>query len=301
MRLYNGCAGFGAGRWCVLAPSSTLLGAMLASLLSAQTPSQPLYPLAIAAPPDGRLFVGDRNLPGVWLLDQGKLSLFFEGSKRFRTPLNALRCLAIDQQGRLLAGDSSTRQIYRFDDQHQPRPLAQPWDAEHNLGPLGIPMGIVHTRAGQLVVSDLEFHCLWKIPPEGGEPTKWVEMQAPTGLAVDDQDRVWVVSRVENPLRRVLPDGTVEVVVQGRPFEFPHSVALDDQGTALVVDGYAKTIWKVEPGKAPEAWIKHPRFVNPVDIKRAADGWVVVDPRANAIFRIDATGNVSVIELAAKP
>ncbi len=274
-----------------------LVAAAAAGPSFAQLASRPLYPLAIAVDAQGRIFLGDRNLPGVWLLENGQVKLFFEGSRRFRTPLNALRCLAVDRGGRLLAGDSSTRQIYRFDTENRPQPLAQPWDAEHQLGPLGIPMGIVQNQKGELIVSDLEFHCLWKIPGEGGEAVKWVELQAPTGLAIDSEDRVWVVSRVENPVRRVAPDGQVEIVVAGRPFEFPHSVALDDQGNALIVDGYARTVWKIEPGKAPVAWIKHERFVNPVDIKRSGDSWVVVDPRANAIFKIDAQGNTQVFEL----
>ena len=29
----------------------------------------------------------DRNLPGIWRVDDGKKSIYFQGSKKFRTPL----------------------------------------------------------------------------------------------------------------------------------------------------------------------------------------------------------------------
>lgn len=267
-------------------------------LVLGQQLAQPQYLLAIAIDATGQLYLGDRNLPGVWRLNDQKLVLFYEGSRRFRTPLNALRCLAVDRSGKLVAGDSSTRQIYRFDDQGQPQPLAKPWDAEHHLGPLGIPMGIVQNSQGELIISDLEFRCLWKLPGEGGEPQKWVEIEAPTGLAIDTADRIWVVSRVENPLRRVDRQGNVEVVVAGRPFEFPHSVALDDKDNAYVVDGYRRTIWRIPPGAPPEEWLQHERFVNPVDVKRHGDHLWVVDPRAKAVFRIGWDKTVEVIDVS---
>jgi sugar lactone lactonase YvrE len=291
------------GTWTALPPALLLWTTVLTAVCQqpadgVPSPTSPLYPLALAVDGQGRVYLADRNLPGVWVMESESPRLFFHGSRKFRTPLNAVRCLAVDRQGRLLAGDSSTRQIYRFDDQGLPQPLAQPWDSEHNLGPLGIPMGIVQNSQGELVVSDLEFHCLWKIPAEGGNPVKWAEIQAPTGLAIDNQDRVWVVSRVESPLRRVAPDGTVSVVVSGRPFEFPHSVALDDDGNAYVVDGYRKTVWKVSPDGTPQEWLTHERLVNPVDIKRHADGLYLVDPRAKVLLRIGWDKSVKLIELA---
>ena len=98
------------------------------------------YPLSIAVTNSGVIYLADRNLPGVWKLEGEKLTLFFEGSRKFRTPLNAIRCLAIDQEGKLLAGDSSTRDVYRFDDAGKPVGLTQnqkPASAE--AGPVAAP------------------------------------------------------------------------------------------------------------------------------------------------------------------
>jgi DNA-binding beta-propeller fold protein YncE len=203
-----------------------------------------------------------------------------------------VRCLAIDGQGRLLAGDSATRQVYRFGADQQPVPLAQP--ISDNLGPLGIPMGLAANSSGEIFVSDLEFHCIWKIPQDGGTAEKFVEVPAPVGLTFDAQDNLWVVSRVENPLQKISPDGKIDIVVQDRPFNFPHNVVVDDSGTAFVVDGFARCVWKVAPGGTPEKWFEHEKLANPVDIKRHQDTLLVIDPRANALFRIQASGAASV-------
>ena len=101
------------------------------------------YPLAVAAADDGTLYIADRYLPGVWKVTNGKTEVYFQGSKKFRTPLNAVRCLAIDKQGRLLAGDSATRDVYRFDESAKPKPLTG--------GKIGIPMDIAVAGDGNFV------------------------------------------------------------------------------------------------------------------------------------------------------
>ena len=116
--------------------SAWLVGFILlfGSVRRSQAADGMLYPLAAAVAEDGTIYVADRDLPGVWKYSDGKWSIYFQGSKKFRTPLNAVRCLAIDHQGKLLAGDSSTREIYRFDDANQPQPLTK--------GGVGIPMSL---------------------------------------------------------------------------------------------------------------------------------------------------------------
>jgi len=68
-----------------------------------------LYPLSVAAAPNGAIYVADLRLPGIWKIVDGKREMLFEGSPKFRTPLNAVRCVAVDSKGRLVAGDSATR------------------------------------------------------------------------------------------------------------------------------------------------------------------------------------------------
>lgn len=251
------------------------------------------YPLAVAAGPTGSIYLADRNLPGIWKVDGNKLSLYFQASKKFRTPLNAVRCLTLDLQGKLLAGDSATRDVYRFDDQGQPVALTK--------GQIGIPMSIVVTKAGELIVADLELHLLWRVPAEGGKPEKLAAVPAPRGLAIDAQDRIWVVSHGADHVVRVTLDGKVETVVKGTPFQFAHQIALDDDGHAFITDGYAKAVWKVSPGAEPQPLVKDAPLVNPVGIVRRDQGFLVVDPRAKALFQLDSAGKLGPLPLQPAP
>ncbi|MBC8869010.1 MAG: NHL repeat-containing protein [Planctomycetes bacterium] len=264
----------------------------LVAVLPKSATAQMEYPLSIAVAESGKLYIADRNLPGVWRVDGSDLSTLFKGSKRFRTPLNAVRCVALDGNGSVLAGDSATREVYRLGEDGKPIPLTD--------GGIGIPMGIAVDSKGQLLVSDLELHRIWKVPGEGGKPALLAEVPAPRGVCIDGDDNLWVVSHGKDQVVRVSPDGKVEAIVEGRPFQFPHTIVLDQDKTAYVCDGYARAIWKVPQGGKPTKWISGEPLVNPVGLARHHDGLLVVDPRANAVFEIDATGKPTKLELKLK-
>jgi len=254
--------------------------------LSAQDQMQ--YPLAVTASANGDIYVADRQLPGIWKVSNGEATVFFRAEKKFGTRLNAVRCLAIDAQGQLLAGDSATRDIWRFNPEGgDPVALTK--------GAIGIPMGIAVDGEGNLLVTDLELHCVWKVPAAGGKPEKLAEVRAPSGITIDGQGRAWIVSRGVDPLKQLLPDGTLKVVVAGRPFKLPHGVVLDDQGTAYVTDGFGKAVWKIAADAEPEKLAADAPLINPVGITRLADKLIVADPRARTIFSIDAAGSVTAI------
>lgn len=242
------------------------------------------YPLAIAVADNGAVYLADRNLPGIWKIEGEKQSLFFEGSKKFRTPLNAPRCVMVDAKGRVLAGDSSTRNVYRLDGEGKPQPLTG--------GAIGIPMSLAVASSGEIFVADLETAIVWKVPDAGGKPVKFVDVPAPRGLAFDDEGRLWVVSHGPNQLLRVSSDGKVEAVVKGRPFQFPHTVVLDKEGTAYVCDGYAKAVWKVNADGKVTKWVKGPPFINPVGLAWQGGNLLVVDPHARNVFRVNPQGEV---------
>lgn len=244
------------------------------------------YPVSIAAS-DAGIYLADRNLPGVWKLDGAEATQFFTGSKKFRTPLNAIRCVEFDHEGKLLAGDSSTREVYRFDEDGKPVPLT--------TGAIGIPMDIAVNKAGDIYVSNLEIQRVVKVPKEGGEPKEVSQISGCRGLFVDHEDHLWVVSTTKNQLYRIAPDGKQEVIVKDRPFEFPHTVVVDQALTAYVCDGFAKTIWKIAKGGEPEPWVQGKPLVNPVGMAMRGDKILIVDPRAAGVFEIDPEGKVSPI------
>ena len=249
-----------------------------------------VYPVGIVVRGEQDIFVADLEVHGIWKIEGTTLQMFFQGQKEFRTPLNRPRALAIDGEGRLLAGCSATREVYRFNAADQPEPLT--------TGGIGNPIDIAVNQAGELLVSDLELHCIWKVPSAGGKPEKFVDLQAPRGLSIDAEDRLWVVSHGEKAsLVRVSPDKQIETIVPGRAFRFAHDVTVDKEGTAYVSDGYATTIWKVGADGKPVAWAQGDPLKSPTGLAWLGESLLVVDPMACAVFQIDTDGAATKLEL----
>jgi streptogramin lyase len=267
---------------CMAAGARAILGDASAGA------AEPQYLLGIAVDEAQTAYLADRELPGIWRLADGKLSLLFQGSKKFRTPLNAVRCVAIDGDGRLLAGDSATRDVYRMGEDGKPQPLTK--------GEIGIPSCIAVAKSGEILVGDLETHRIWKVPAAGGQPELFAQLPAPRGLHVDREDRVWIVSHGKDQLLRMTASGKPEVIVAGRPFEFPSAVVVDGEGTAYVCDTYAKAIWKVASGKPPAKWLTGDPLVSPVGLAWQGENLLVADPRAKGVVRIDPAGKASRVE-----
>ncbi|MEM8733287.1 MAG: NHL repeat-containing protein [Planctomycetota bacterium] len=252
------------------------------------SPELPLYPLDLAVAGDGTVYVVDLNLHGVWRWKDGELSVLFEGSPQYRTPLNAPRCIAIDVDGSVLVGDSATREIYRFDKDGKPQPITN--------GKIGVPMDLAVAKDGTIYVADLELRRLFRIPPGTGDVEE-VAKNNPRGVSVDAKGQIWVVSQDKEQLQVLGSDGSADAVVSTREFQFPHQVAVLDDGTALVTDGYAKALWRVKPDGKPEKVLEGKPLDNPVGITRAGDDLMLVDPRVRKVFRIEVAEDGSLGEL----
>ena len=258
-----------------------------APALGQKKDAQLQYPIDVAVGESG-VFLADRSLPGVWQVEDGKASLYFQGQKTFRTPLNAIRCLAVDKDGRLLAGDSSTRNVYRFDDKGTPKKLLT-----NRIG-VGLPMALAIDKEGRILIADLEQHQILVVDAKGGEPKQFAAVRAPRGLAVDSEGNVWVVSHAKNQLLRISTDGKKQtVVVENGPFQFPHHVALDKNNVAYIADGFGKTIWKVAADGKPEAMAQGEPLDNPVGLAWHDGKLYVADSRATNLFTVDADGKVT--------
>jgi sugar lactone lactonase YvrE len=246
------------------------------------------YPLSIAVSRSGTIYLADRNLPGVWRLEGDRLSIVFRGSKKFRTPLNAVRCVALDREGNLLAGDSATRDVYRLDDKGTPRPLTS---LGKTYGEIRIPMAIVVDADGNLLVSDLETQRIVRVPREGGPVKPFAAVHAPRGLFLDSQKLLWVISG--RKLVRFSPQGEPTTIVDDGVFSYPHTVVVGDDGTAYVADGYAKAIWRIPPGQSPQKWVSGPPLDNPVGLALHQGRLFVADPRAKAVYEIEGRGGIT--------
>ncbi len=259
------------------------------------------YPLAGVVNGEGDIFVADRNLPGIWKIHEGELSIHFQAAKKFGTPLNAVRCLALDHEGKLLAGDSATREVYRFDAEGKPQPLTS--------GGIGIPIAIATNKAGDIFVADLEVHdenqhVIYKVPAAGGKPEKFADVLAPRGLTIDSQDNLWVVCHRNDLLIKLAPDGKQSVVIAGQPLAapaFPAGIVLDKENSAYIADGYSKTIWKVAGGGKPVSFATGKPLVHPVGLAWRGDQLLVTDPRAAGLIEIDPQGKMTALKLKPTP
>jgi hypothetical protein len=253
------------------------------------------YPLAVAADANGVVFVADLDLPGVWKVQDGKAEIYFQASKRFRTPLNRVRCLAIDGDGKLLAGDSATREVYRFGDDAKPEPLTN--------GYIGIPSAIAVGQDGTIFVADLETERIWSFPKDGlkkgEEPTEVAVVAGVRGLGFDADHKLLLCTTIEDPIRRVGEGGKLEVLVKGRPFEMPHQLVVGKDGSYFVTDNYAATLWQVPAGGGePNAFIKGEPFVKPVGLSKRGDDLLVADPHAKAVFVVTPDAKVTTLVTA---
>ena len=257
---------------------------------AAPAPTEFQYPLAVIARPDGVVFVADLNLPGIWKVEDGQKSVYFLASKKFRTPMNRVRCLAIDHQGKLLAGDSATREVYRFDDAGQPQPLTKGW--------IGIPMALAVAPDGTIYTADLELHRIWKMPAEGAaEPAEFAVINSPRGLTLDPDGNLWVLSTSskDGQIQKVLPDGKVESIIKDHPFNLPHNIVRIDDGTMFVTDNYEHSIWKISPDGKPEKFVSGAPLDRPVGLCRSGENLLVADPHIRTIFSLAPDKTLTVL------
>jgi sugar lactone lactonase YvrE len=259
-------------------------------------PVQMRYPLSAVVAADGTIYVADRNLPGIWRITDQTPQVFFRADAKFGSPLNAVRCVALDQDGRLLAGDSSSTTVYRFDDQGKPQPA--------HIGRIGIPVAIAVSKGGDIFVADLEqgLHAVRRIPAGGGAVTGFAKVQAPRGMTIDDQDRLYVVQHVGDLLIRLDREGKSKTLIQGQPLpknSFPAGIVVGKDGTVYFADGYGDTIWKIPPAGQPQRLASgSPPFAHPVWLTWRGDNLLVIDPRASApLIEVTLDGKVTPLTL----
>lgn len=284
--------------------SGVVAGLLLATVGNAQEEWR--YPIDVEVGSDDTIYVVDLRLPGLWTLKDGTTEVFVQASKRFRTPLNAIRCAYVSPEGTLYVGDSAAREVFRVSADGELTQLTAQTpvvrdtvlteDLEFtpdNFGWVGIPMAIASNSDGELYVTDTELQRVWKVPAEGGEPEEFLLVSGPRGIVVDDEDHVWVLSLQAPQLQRVSPEGEVEEIVSELTFEFPHQVELGPDGTAYVSDGYAKAIWKVTRDGSAEKWISGAPLDNPVGISWHGENLLIADSRANALFSAAPDGTLT--------
>jgi len=250
------------------------------------------YPLAAVADGAGNLFVADLKIHGVWKIADGHLSVFFQGEKKIGSPLYAVRCLALDHEGKLLAGDSATREVYRFDAEGRPQALTK--------GGIGLPIAIAVNKGGDIFVADLELHIIYKVPSAGGKPVEFAKVTAPRGMVIDGDDNVWIVCHREDLLIKLSPDAKKTVVVKGQPLPagaFPAGIALGKDGMTYLADGYNQAVWKIAEGGKPAKFAAGDPLVYPVGLTWRGEKLVVADTKVKGLIEVDLEGKATKLEV----
>ena len=149
---------------------------------------------------------------------------------------------------------------------------------------------------GSILASDIEIQRIVKVPAAGGEPEIVAELAAVRGMALDKENRLWAVCHGKDAVLRFSPDfKEQEVIVSGRPFQFSHHLVFDGMGTPFVIDGYAKTLWKID-GKEAKSVAAGDPWKNPVGLAWSEPtGLIVADPKLKAVYSVSADGKITQI------
>ncbi|MEL6107375.1 MAG: hypothetical protein AAFU85_15150 [Planctomycetota bacterium] len=237
------------------------------------------YPRAVALHEKGLLVV-DLDLPGIWLKEADKQSLFLPGTKLLRRPMNRPWCVAAHPQGGILVGDSATREIYH---------CAEPGTklSALNGGYIGIPMAMAVSPDGQQVyVGDAERRAVFRLPIEGGKPELVVRVNA-RGLSFDSAGMLWAVTPDADAIQRIDTEKKAATTVVGdRPYQFPNGIVwTGDRG--FVADSYGKAIWTFTADGKTEKWLEGEPLVYPVSLTADESSLFIADPKAKQVFRVD--------------
>lgn len=238
-----------------------------------------VYPLAVAIDRD-KTFVVDLELPGVWEISDLGRTVFALGSRHLRSPLNRPRCIAMHPAGGVLIGDSATREVYHIaENGATPVPLTR--------GKVGIPMALVISPDLQkMFIGDAETRSVLEVPIGGGDPIAVIDVNA-RGLAFDGKGALWAVTPDDGAVHFIdLNSRKSEVVVQGRPYQYPNGLAwLGDYG--LVTDGYSNVVWRFDREGRTEPWLQGKPLVGPVGISVHGGSVWIADPKAKQVFRFE--------------
>ncbi|HCS51179.1 hypothetical protein [Rubinisphaera sp.] len=256
---------------------------------SAVAADELVYPIDIAVGTEGQLFIADLKLPGLWHIQNDSTSVVLRGEKKYGTPLNAIRCVTVDQTGTVFVGDSATREIYRCDEQWQLAPLTN--------GTIGIPLDVI--AAGEdLFAVDAENQTIWRLFKDGSNPQSIGKIDGIRSLAEGAEGQLICLTTRGKPIRSLSFSGEMKEIDCGIEFEFPIQI-VKKQEKYIVLDTYAVKIWELDlnlqNSQAPRELLSGNPLKKPVSLAVSGNDLLVIDAELKSIFRISQSGEIQKI------
>ncbi len=126
-----------------------------------------------------------------------------------------------------------------------------------------------------------------------GAPATSATLFQPQGLALDPAGNLYIVDAADHRVRRINPAGVINTLAGGDALRFPYGVAVSRTGLILVADLGNGRVRRILPDGVLETAASG--FHSPRNIAFAHDGgWYVSDFAGHRVYRVSASGHVSV-------
>lgn len=299
-------------------------------------------PAAIVADPVGNLFIADSQNHAIRKISTnglvstlaGQLGVPGSGDQtgaqaRFDSPCG----IALDKKGNLFVSDTGNHTIRKITPAGVVTTLAGMAGQSGFANGVGSaarfnsPLGIAVATNGTIYVADSGNHLIRAISPNGfvttlaGSPENWgsengsgaaARFNGPVGLALDDQENLFVADSNNHTIRKITPNGTVSTWAgvpgvdgcvdgdaQSAKFCKPAELAIDRKNNLFVADSFNHVIRKIvrdakvstvtgaaRSSGAADGINGQARLFNPYGLAIRPDGLLVVADAYNELIRI---------------
>ena len=107
------------------------------------------------------------------------------------------------------------------------------------------PYGVAFDRSGNLILSDVDLHTLYKIAPDGTKTTFTTALSRPLGVASDQSGNIYATDIIDHAIYKFAPDGSRSTFASG--LNTPTGLAFDGAGNLYASDSSSGEVYKFTP------------------------------------------------------
>lgn len=226
-------------------------------------PGQFSYPRAITAEPNGSVFVVDKNGRVQRFSPDGVFETFWRMPEtEYGKPVG----LKVHPDGRIFVADTHYHRVMIFD--RDGNPLGSFGSEGFGDGQFQLPTDVAFDNQGHIYVSEYygndritKWSSDWKFVAAFGETEiEGRRLTRPTGLAIDEEQTLWVADACNHRLVRFSLDGEV-LAAFGRfgqepgEMRYPYDVDISPENTLLVCEYEGNRLqWFTKDGRSLRTW-----------------------------------------------